>query len=148
MLPITLTIAGAAALLNLWLGARISQIRLARKVSVGDGGDPRLQARMRAHANFVEYVPMFLILLALVEYTRGSESWLWGVAILFVLGRIAHMFGMERPAPNKLRAGGILVTWLLTLGLALYAIAVPYLVRAEASSIVRADASVEGTKLS
>ncbi len=38
ILPITLTIAGAAALLNLWLGYRVGQMRQAYKVSIGDGG--------------------------------------------------------------------------------------------------------------
>jgi uncharacterized membrane protein YecN with MAPEG domain len=35
---------------------------------VGDLGIPVLRARMRAHANFVEYTPFVLILMALLEY--------------------------------------------------------------------------------
>jgi uncharacterized protein len=135
MLPITLTIAGAAALLSIWLGLRVSHLRRRHHVSVGDGGNPAVATRMRAHANFVEYTPIFLILLALVEAARGSETWLWGVAILFILARIAHMFGMDRPAPNPLRMGGIGVTWLILLGLAGYAIAIPYTERREVPSI-------------
>jgi uncharacterized protein len=123
-LPITLTIAAAAVLINIWLGTRVSRLRLRHKVSVGDGGNDAISCRMRAHANFIEYTPLFLILLALVELAEGSESWLWGVAILFILGRLAHPFGMDRPAPNKLRLIGILITWTVLLGLALYAIAI------------------------
>ena len=67
ILPITLTIAGAAALLNIWLGPRVGQMRLAHKVSIGDGGNEALIARMRAQANFVEYTPFVLILLGLIE---------------------------------------------------------------------------------
>ena len=126
-LPITLTIAAAAALINLWLGARVSQLRLRHKVSMGDAGNPQLAARMRTHSNFIEYTPFFLILLALVELSQGSKTWLWGVAIVYILGRLAHPFGMDRPAPNKLRMIGILVTWAVLLGLALYALAIPYL---------------------
>lgn len=125
-LPITLTIAGAAVLINLWLGARVSQLRLRDKVSVGDGGNQQVAARMRAHANYIEYTPLFLILLGLVELSQGSQTWLWGVAILYILGRLAHPFGMDRPAPNKLRMIGILVTWIVLLGLAVYALAIPY----------------------
>jgi uncharacterized protein len=40
VLTITLTIAGAAALLNLWLAMRVSQLRIRNKVSIGDGGSP------------------------------------------------------------------------------------------------------------
>jgi uncharacterized membrane protein YecN with MAPEG domain len=58
---------------------------------------------MRAHANFAEYTPIFLILLAAVELAVGASLWLWGIAILFILSRLAHPFGMERPAPNFLR---------------------------------------------
>ena len=126
VLTITLTIAGAAALLNLWLGMRVSQLRIRDKVSVGDGGNARIAARMRAHANFVEYVPTFLILLGLVELARGTQTWLWAVGILFVLGRLIHPFGMDRPAPNLLRMGGTAITWLTLAGLAIYALSIPY----------------------
>lgn len=129
MLPITLTIAGAAALMNIWLAVRVSQLRVRHKVSVGDAGNARLASRMRAHANFVEYTPIFLILLALIELARGPQGWLWGVAIVYILARLAHPFGMDRPAPNPLRMGGILVTWLVLVGLAGYALTIPYLER-------------------
>ena len=126
-LPITLTIAGAAVLINVWLGARVSQLRIRHKVSLGDAGNEAVACRMRAHANFVEYAPLFLILLALIELARGSPAWLWGVGILFVLARLAHPFGMDRPAPNPLRAGGTMVTWTVLIGLAAYALTIPYL---------------------
>lgn len=127
ILPITLTIAGAAALLNIWLSIRVSQYRRLHKVSIGDGGHSGVAARMRAHANFAEIAPLFLILLGLVELAGGSDLWLWLVAIAFILARLAHPFGMERPAPNLPRIGGVAVSWALLLGLALYAIAIPYL---------------------
>lgn len=128
-LPITLTIAGALALINLWLSARVSRLRISQRVSIGDGGNPLLTTRMRAHANFIEYAPLFLILLGLIEMARGSETWLWAVAILFVLGRLLHAFGMDRPAPNALRIGGMMATYTPLLVLALFALAIPYLER-------------------
>ena len=127
VLPITLTIAAAAALLNIWLGMRVSRLRVAHKVMMGDGGVPALIARMRAHANFVEYTPLFLILLGGIELAHGSSTWLWLAAILFILGRVAHAFGMDRPAPNPLRFGGMIATMLPLLALAGYALATPYL---------------------
>ena len=126
VLTITLTIAAASALLNLWLGMRVSQLRIRDKVAIGDGGNPRVAPRKRAHANFVEYTPIFLILLGLVELARGTETWLWAVGILFVLGRLMHPFGMDRPAPNALRMGGTILTWLTLAGLAVYALSIPY----------------------
>ena len=126
ILPITLTIAAAAVLLNLWLAFRVGQVRMAAKVMTGDGGDPRVIARMRAQANFVEYTPFFLILLGLIELATGTATWLWGVGIVYVLARIAHAFGMDRKAPNPLRMAGILLTFLILLGLAGYALYLPY----------------------
>ena len=130
-MPITLTIAGAAALLNIWLGFRVSQLRRLHKVSIGDGGNPLIAARMRSHANFIEYTPFFLILLALIEIARGSELWLWVVAILYIIGRLLHPFGMERPGRIWMRMAGVGATWMILLGLAAYAISIPYLDRVE-----------------
>ena len=127
MLPITLTISGAAALLNIWLGLRVSLLRRRHRVSVGHGNEPAIETRMRAHANFSEYTPIFLILLGLIEFSKGPQQWLWLVAILFVLGRILHAFGMDRSGANLLRVVGIASTWIGLLILAAYALALPYL---------------------
>lgn len=139
ILPITLTIAAAAALLNIWLAIRVSRMRVAHHVQFGDGGNPQLLARMRAQANFVEYTPFVLILLGLVELAHGTATWLWVVAIIYILARIVHAFGMDRPAPNPLRIGGIAVTMLILIGLAGYALTIPYLVPAVPVPVV-ADA--------
>ena len=129
LLPITLTIAGAAALLHIWLSIRVSHLRRLHRVSIGDEGNVAVRTRMRAHANFAENTPIFLILLALLELARGSSPWLWGAAILFILARIMHAFQMDRPAPNFLRIAGVSISWLVLLGLAAWAITLPYLER-------------------
>lgn len=123
-LEITLIIAAAAALLNIWLAVRVGRVRTSEQVSVGDGGNEAVIRRMRAHANFTEYTPFFLILLGLVELAWGSNIWLWGAAILFILGRIAHGFGMD--GIGKLRMFGTLSTLLVLLGLAIYALVIAY----------------------
>ncbi|NNC72418.1 MAG: MAPEG family protein [Sphingomonadaceae bacterium] len=123
-LEITLVIAAAAALLNLWLSVRVGRVRTSQKVFVGDGGNDIVIRRMRAHANFIEYTPFFLILLALIELASGSSLWLWGVSIVFIVARIAHAFGMD--LDNKLRMFGILGTMLVLLGMAIWAIVIAY----------------------
>ena len=112
-----------------WLALRIGRLRMAKKVSIGHGGDILIETRMRTQANFVENTPFVLILLALIELAKGSQTWLWLVAIVYILARIAHAFGMERPAPNKLRAGGVIISTLVLLGLAGYALSIPYLAK-------------------
>ena len=124
ILPITLTMAGAAALINIWLGWRVGQVRIAHKVVMGDDGNPAVIARMRAHANFVEYTPFVLILIGLIELAAGTSLWLWAVGSLYLLARVAHSFGMDvqPPARSRARGIGVLVTMLVLLGLGVYAI--------------------------
>ncbi|MDP8993406.1 MAG: MAPEG family protein [Pseudomonadota bacterium] len=126
ILPISLTIAAAAALLHIWLSLRVSHLRRTHNVLIGDEGNRAVAARMRAHANFAENMLPFLILLALVELGAGSPTWLWGVAFVFMVARILHPLGMDRPAPNALRMGGAAASWLILLGLACYAIYLSY----------------------
>lgn len=110
VLPVTLVIAAACGLLNIWLSVRVTQRRLAGKIMMGDGGDSLMTSRGRAHANFAEYAPFALVLIAAIEFARGPSPWLWGLGAVFVLARIAHPIGMDRPAPNPFRAGGFVGT--------------------------------------
>lgn len=125
ILPIALTTTGAAALVNFWLGLRIGRVRAAEKILVGDGGNPRLIARMRAQLNFAEYTPIILILVGLIEFARGTQLWLWVVAGAFILGRVLHAFGMDGWMPGRMI--GISTTMLTMIGLGIYAALIPYL---------------------
>ena len=95
ILTTTLCLAAAAALINFWLGMRIGQLRHSLKVGVGDGGHESLLRRMRAQANFLEAVPLALILFGLVEAAGKGGVWLAPLGGVFLLGRIAHAYGME-----------------------------------------------------
>ena len=121
LLPITLSFAAALVIVNFWLAIRVGQVRMKEKLMVGDGGNPLLTARMRAQANFTEYVPFILILTGLIEAGGGNSRGLWAAAIITVVARILHPLGMDRPAPNALRNGGFLGTVLVLLALAIWA---------------------------
>tara|TARA_R110000772_G_scaffold63045_3_gene141337 strand:- start:1195 stop:1626 length:432 start_codon:yes stop_codon:yes gene_type:complete len=135
ILPITLTIAGAAALVNIWLMIRVGQVRSSEKISVGDGGNEKVIRRMRAHANFGESVPIVLILIAAIELASGSPTWLWTVSGVYMLGRVAHGVGMDGGALGKGRMVGTIVSLLVTLGLGAYAISIPYFATTDASTV-------------
>ncbi|MGW8134389.1 MAPEG family protein [Sphingomonas zeae] len=142
ILPVTLGIAAAAAIVNLWLAMRIVLGRLRGKVMMGDGGDSRLAAGMRAHANFVEYAPFVLILMGLIELGGGSSFWLWVLGAAFILVRIGHGWGMMRPAPNIGRAVGAMGTWAILALLAGWGIGIVYTGRAvpaQTTTLVRID---------
>jgi uncharacterized protein len=127
ILPITLTFAGAAAILHIWLAARVSRLRAAHKVSIGDGGVEALVRRMRAHANYGENMPIVLIMIGLIELAGGDAWILRAAGILFILARIAHGFGMDQPNPSRLRAIGMIGTTIVLLGLAGWALSFVYL---------------------
>lgn len=124
VLSVTLVIAAACAVINIWLALRLVRGCVRGKVMVGDGGDPAMLSGMRAHANFGEYAPIVLILMALIELARGPLVALWIIGAVFVVARIAHPLGMGRSAPNGFRAGGASATWIVTLILAGWALAI------------------------
>ncbi|MGC4250276.1 MAG: MAPEG family protein [Sphingobium sp.] len=119
LLPITLTLAAACALINLWLAMRCVRIRMIDKAALhGDGGNALLARRMRAHANFIEYTPMVLILCALIEMALGASLWLWVGALAYVVARICHGLGMDAEGSSNLRAVGAVLTWVIMAALA------------------------------
>jgi uncharacterized protein len=119
---ITLLIAAALAIVNLWLAARIVRLRFRDRVLTGHGDLPLLETRMRAQANFAEYVPIALILMALIEWRTGPNLLLWIIGAALVIGRLVHPLGMDARTVHALRGVGIALTWLTTLALAIWAL--------------------------
>lgn len=122
ILQTTLSLAAAAAIMNIWLAFRAGKLRYNAKILHGDGGNPLLMQRMRAQANFVENTPFVLILIAVIEMTGKGGTWLAIVGSVYMLARISHAFGMDKAESNPLRAVGFLVTALTLLGLSVVAV--------------------------
>ncbi|MDZ7906012.1 MAG: MAPEG family protein [Cypionkella sp.] len=78
---------------GLWMG--VAAKRGALKVSIGDGGDKELLLRIRRHGNFVDWVPMVLIMMVLAESLGAPAIWLHISGALLLLGRIVHPFGLK-----------------------------------------------------
>jgi uncharacterized membrane protein YecN with MAPEG domain len=122
LLPVTLSAAAAAAIINIWLSIRVGQMRGKLKVIHGDDAGGPLTRRMRAQLNFVENSPFILILVAAIEFSGKGGQWLAYVAGIYMLGRIAHGIGMDGEGPTKPRMIGTLITMLTLLGLAIVAV--------------------------
>ena len=122
ILPVTLTAAAAAAIINIWLSVRIGRLRMTHRISVGDDAGGPLTARMRAQLNFVENTAFVLVLIAAIELTGKGAPWLAWVAAIYMLGRVAHGFGMDGGALAKGRSVGTAITMLTQLGLAIVAV--------------------------
>lgn len=124
IMPTTLSMAAAAALINIWLAMRCGKVRGAESISIGTGGSELMERRMRAQLNFVENTPWVLALVALLELAGKGGQWLAVVAAVYMLGRIAHALGMDPNGFAKGRVIGTLTTMLAQLGLAVVAVLV------------------------
>lgn len=110
----TATFAAILALVYLGLSGWVIAGRLTGNVLHGDGGDADLQKRIRSQANFGEYVPLALILIALLEARGGGHGTVLTLLVILLIARILHPVGMFAP-PNSprqfaCRGGGIIAT--------------------------------------
>jgi len=94
-MTISMITAGVLGLMLLFLSVYVIAGRVKLKIDLGDGGSAEMQRRIRVHANFVEYVPMALILIMLVEYGKVGPSGLpAALAVALVVGRALHAYGL------------------------------------------------------
>lgn len=90
-MSITLFYAGLLALWFLVLSFRVVNARTRGEgADLGDGGDPVLLRRIRGHGNFAEYVPLILLLMAMLE-AGGMRDWvLHALGVTLVVARLLH----------------------------------------------------------
>jgi uncharacterized membrane protein YecN with MAPEG domain len=81
-------------------------------VAIGWGGDALLERFARIHANFAEYVPLALLLLAMLEW-KGLNPWaLHALGLILLLGRLIHAYGMSQEKENfRFRVTGMMATF-------------------------------------
>lgn len=119
--PIAALYAGLHALLLVVLSLLVSLVRRKQRISVGDGDDPALIRAMRVQGNFVEYVPLALLLLLVLELNGVSSPWLHAAGSSLFASRLLHAWGLSHSNGRSFgRAAGMAGTWsvLLALGLA------------------------------
>lgn len=122
MTPIFSLYAAILTLIFIMLSVRVSLARNATKISVGDGGNDFLLRRIRAQANFAEYIPLALLLLLGSELSGMSAWWLHGIGIAFIVGRLLLAYGMEYHSLYG-RIAGMVSTYTLMIGLSFYLLA-------------------------
>lgn len=124
-LAITALYAGLLGLIALYLSFQAGGFRGKTGISIlhGDPVNMELAERVRRHQNFLEYVPMILILMGAIELNGGNRLFLHIVGIALIVSRIAHAIGLKHDNmshPGRLvGAGG---SALITLVVAVYAV--------------------------
>lgn len=113
--PITALYAGILAIYAIWLSSRAGLMRSSIGISILHGDNMKLAEKMRRHQNFVEYVPIALILIAVLELNGGSAMFLHGLGAALVVARVAHAKGLHHDKiRHPLRAVGAAGTALIT----------------------------------
>jgi hypothetical protein len=130
--PITLETASALGLIFVIISVRVVMARGKAAVGLGTGEGqtsialgkentaPPLLVAIRAHANFAEYVPISLILLALLESAHANRTFLMVTAITLIVSRLFHAVGLGMAAPNLFRLAGAGLSFVLIAAMAGY----------------------------
>ena len=96
----------------------INVIRFRRKhgLAFGDGGNEDLLRATRAHSNFCEYSPLFLILFLILELKTFNHYALLALEIFFIIARLLHAYSMLFFEPKyksvKFRQVGMIMTFI------------------------------------
>jgi uncharacterized membrane protein YecN with MAPEG domain len=86
--------AGVLAILFFVLSMRVVKLR-GHGASLGDGGNPLLLRRIRAHGNFAEYVPFILLMMGMLELSHFSTYLLHALGIALLIARLLHGYALS-----------------------------------------------------
>lgn len=111
---VTLLISSLLIVIQVILTSLVIKSRRRSQIPLNTDGAPELERAVRAHANFTEVTPIFLVSLLILELV---DSYLWWVALLgmiFVVGRILHARSLIVAEPQfgtyRLRVLGMMLT--------------------------------------
>jgi uncharacterized membrane protein YecN with MAPEG domain len=120
---ITAAYLGILALLYAVLGVQVSRLRRGHRVLFGDGDNIKLRSAIRAHANFAEYVPIIVLMVAMLEMSGMPASLVHLLMAALLVARLLHPFGLyvgSRTLQFQIcRFGGIVLTVLVLIGSAI-----------------------------
>ena len=89
-ISITLVLTAIFGLLHVIFTLRVGNYRFKSKISLGDGGDHELRNRVRAHGNFIENVPIALLLILLNDLDGAKDNTLILMGSILLIARLTH----------------------------------------------------------
>lgn len=97
----------------LWIATETARLRGKHKVSIGDGGVKHLVRIIRGHANAIENMPMFFIMLLVGALIGMPVLAAHVLGIVFTIGRGLHAWHfIQEDAPGWQRGGGFGLSFL------------------------------------
>lgn len=111
--PLSIIPLYAALLAVLYLSMTYAVIRnrYRLELSLGDGGDHRMNRLIRGHGNFAEYAPLSLLLLGFAEIAGSGAVIIHLGGGLLLSGRLLHAYAMMLTEKNMLaRRYGMIMT--------------------------------------
>ena len=126
VIPITLLFTSIFAVFALVLSFRAGAARgkSGESVLYGSPTNMQLAEKVRAHQNFLEYVPIFLLMFAAIEANGGNTTFLYVTGSILVVARIAHAIGLRHDNmahPGRfIGAAGTALTTLVVAGYGLW----------------------------
>ena len=100
----------AALLTIIQIGLMFSVIKMRGDagIVIGSGGNEGLERRIRAHGNFIENVPTFLVCLMLIELMVGSTLLVALLGGIVLVARLVHAIALS--ANSGVTAGRLVGT--------------------------------------
>ena len=100
----TIVFAAIFGMLHVLFTLRVGAYRFKSGISLGDDGDKELRNRIRAHGNFIENVPIALLLLLLNDLNGLGDSTLMILGSVLLVSRLIHyVMIVSRSLPMVLR---------------------------------------------
>ncbi len=99
----------AFGLLAIMHSLRVTQLRKKHHVAFGDADIPELARRIRVFGNFIEYVPLGLILLIALEFVQAPSWYVHLAGLTLLTGRYLHALGFGA-GKAKIQVTGMVMT--------------------------------------
>jgi uncharacterized membrane protein YecN with MAPEG domain len=127
--------AGLLGIVVFLLTWRVGRIRSRTNIALMDGGNRELIVAIRGQGNFIELVPLCLILLAVAEMASTSIYVIHILGVILLVSRLIHPFGLSPDRMNTwqrmIGAGGTMIVLLILSVWAIYL----YLIRVALISV-------------
>lgn len=111
---ITALYAAIMAAMLLALSANVIMGRFKYKIVIGDNANNDMNQRIRMQGNFIEYVPMLLMIMLILELNNMHEWMLHSFGITLIVARALHAYGLSTTSGLSIfRFSGTVLTFSL-----------------------------------